>query len=195
MNDNLIVEIEDDPMIVILEGPAGPVGVDVSTPDLKIRLRQPDPELVPEDPADEELEIIPVVKGEKGDKGDQGDPGLPGVGGTSAEQILVEFLAAQDIAAFDPVTLVGTIGDSDDLSQRGKVIGIATSDVSSGATGQALIEGEIENPLWSWSPGTRIYLNGTTLSATPPSTGYSQRIAVAETDMTIVIQPQPPILL
>jgi hypothetical protein len=24
----------------------------------------------------------------------------------------VEFLAAQDIAAFDPVTLVGTIGDS-----------------------------------------------------------------------------------
>lgn len=195
MNDDLIIEIEDDPMVAVLEGPADPVGIDVATPDLKIRLRQPDPILAPEEPAKEEMEIVPVVKGAKGDKGDQGDPGVPGVGGTSAEQVLVEFLAAQDLLAFDPVTLVGTIGDSDDLSQRGKVIGISMFDVSSGATGQALIEGEIENPLWSWSPGTRIYLNGTTLSATPPSTGYSQRIAVAETDMTIVIQPQPPILL
>lgn len=190
MSDDLTINIENDPVIVIVEGPAAPEAGDVAVPDLQIRLESSTPELVPEMPPKEEVSVI-----ERGPRGPKGDPGDPGIGGTSAEQILVDFLAAQDLQAYDPVTLLGTIGDSSVVTQRGKVIGLVMSDVESGFIGQAIIEGEIENPAWSWSPGTKLFLNGSTLSATPPTTGYSQQIAVAETDTSIVVQPKPAILL
>lgn len=109
--------------------------------------------------------------------------------------LVVDFLAAVNLNQYDPVTVDGLLANSGTTAHKNKVIGLVWADVLSGHIGHALLEGEMTNPLWSWTAGSPLYLNGTSLSQTPPTTGFLQRIAVARTDMTIIIQPKHPILL
>jgi hypothetical protein len=80
--DDLLVDVDDDPITVVIEGPAAPVESDVAVPDLGIAITNPETELtdVPSAPGSEEILAVPVPgpKGDKGDKGDQGDQGIPG---------------------------------------------------------------------------------------------------------------------
>ena len=110
-------------------------------------------------------------------------------------EVLVPFLAAVNLTQYQPVTVDGLLANSATLAHKNKVIGLVWATVASGFSGNALLEGEMTNPLWTWTAGSPLYLNGTTLSQTPPTTGFLQRIAVARTDMTIIIQPKHPILL
>jgi len=114
------------------------------------------------------------------------------VGGPSS---VVEFVAAENVAAYDLATSDGYIADSTDVTMRNKVIGIANSAVLSGNTGQATGFGEIQNVGWSWLLGSKIFLNGTSLSETPVSSGFSLLIGTAVASDTINVNIQPSILL
>lgn len=122
--------------------------------------------------------------------GPQGPAGESGGG-----EPTIEVVAAEDIPAFSAVTAQGNVGDSSNTAHYGKVVGIAQTDVTSGFIATLVVDTELTNPLWSWSPNTILFLNGTLLSATPPSSGFSQVVAVARNATTIIVRLEPPILL
>jgi hypothetical protein len=110
-------------------------------------------------------------------------------------QVRVPVQAIANLAIYDPVTTTGDLANSATVGHYGKVLGIATVATLIGFIADVIIEGEIENLAWSWTPGSKIFLNGTTLSTTPPSSGFSQMIAIAKTATKIVIQPKHAVLL
>lgn len=92
----------------------------------------------------------------------------------------VEFIAQENIAAFDVVTIDGFKARSANASHRSKVLGISRTAVNTGFTGIAINEGEISNPAWAWTISQNLFLNGVgQLSATPPSSAFSQIIGRA----------------
>lgn len=112
------------------------------------------------------------------------------------ESTNVPFVATENIPAFTVVTATGKIADSSNVVQhRGRIIGVCIEAVVSTFSGSAVTVGKITNPLWSWSIGDIIYLNGTSLSIIPTSTGFSQRIGIAIQSDTIDIGLGEPILL
>ena len=123
-------------------------------------------------------------------------PGAPAGASVAAEaeQVVIDFVASENLTQYDPVTLTGSKADSADLAGWNRVIGLVLEDVESGFMGRALVEGIIEAD-WDWTPGTKLFLNGSVLSPIPPVNGFSQMIAVAQTDMAILVQPQPAIRL
>lgn len=108
---------------------------------------------------------------------------------------LVEFIATEDILAYQVVTGDGKVANSSTSSHRGKIIGIAAIGVLNGFVGEAIVSGEITNAGWAWTIGSPLYLNGNVISATAPTTGFSQQIAVATKTDTIDIDLKPSILL
>ena len=123
--------------------------------------------------------------------GPQGPQGPIGPSGGSS----IDILAAENIAAFQCLTADGHVANSANAGHFGAVVGIATAAISTGFVGQAQAGGELTNNAWSWAPNAKIFLNGTSLSTTPPSSGFSQQIAIARNANTIVVEIQPPILL
>jgi hypothetical protein len=117
----------------------------------------------------------------------------PGTGGSGDSA--VEFLAAELIPAFSLGTADGHIASSANLGQFNKVIGMVREDVPSGAIGLAVVDEEVTNPAWSWSPGSKLFLNGTALSVTPPATGFSQMVAVARNAQIIIMKISQAVLL
>jgi hypothetical protein len=123
-------------------------------------------------------------------------PRATGGGGGSTDQDTAEILAAMDIPKLSLITANGQVADSNNLAHFNKAIGIVMADVLSGAIATAIVEGEVVEPTWAWSgPGYLLFLNGTTLSASPPSSGWSQLIGVTRNDQTVFIRLSVPILL
>lgn len=116
-------------------------------------------------------------------------------GGGSANCITLTINATVNIAAFDVVTSMGLIGDSSIIAYKNKIVGIATAPILSGFNGSVVGFGKITNPLWAWTVGDRIFLNGTSLSTTAPSSGFIQIIGVAIASDTIDIKLAQSILL
>lgn len=110
-------------------------------------------------------------------------------------QTKVAFLANESISANIVVTSTGVQANSATIAHRGKIIGISTASVSSGFMGSAKGFGEWVNATWSWTIGDKIYLNGTSLSTTAPSSGFIQFIGTATASDTININLGPAILL
>jgi hypothetical protein len=107
----------------------------------------------------------------------------------------IELAATADITAFSPVVITGKIADSANLSYFGRVVGIASAAIANGFVGVVVTFGTITNSGWAWTPGSSIFLNGTALSQTAPSTGFSQAIGVAKTSDTIFVSLSDPVLL
>lgn len=121
-----------------------------------------------------------------------------GAGGwelATPNQLIANFTAAVALAAYDPVTNSGQLADSTNLAHKGRVIGIVKAATAIGNVGQAVIEGTIIDAGWSLAPNTKLFLNGTTISATAPTTGFSQLLAIARTDMEVLVQPKHAIQL
>lgn len=72
----------------------------------------------------------------------------------------------------------GTIGITSTAAGLGDALTIAADGV------------EITEGTWSWTPGTRVYLNGTSgqLSASAPASGYSRQIGIALTATLVRVQ-------
>lgn len=99
-----------------------------------------------------------------------------------------------DIPAFSLVTANGQIADSTNLFHFGHVVGLSTTLTLNGFIDTVVTEGEVTGP-WTWTNNDKIFLNGTSLSTTPPTTGFSQFIAIARSNNTIYVRLQQPILL
>jgi hypothetical protein len=130
--------------------------------------------------------------GNPGLKGLKGDPGESGAAGAGAE---ISLVAASSFPAFSAVTSAGALANSSNLAHYGKVVGLNALAATLGFVVAVRQIGELTNGAWSWSIGDVIFLNGTTLSKVPPSTGFVQQLGVARSATTIVIEMYPPILL
>lgn len=109
--------------------------------------------------------------------------------------LVTNFIAQEAITAYKVVTANGFQANSLNLLHRGKIIGIAISSVANGFGGTTVAIGEITNPAWVWVIGDIIYLNGTSLSTTPPSTGFIQPIGVVTASNRIDVQLKQSVLL
>lgn len=107
----------------------------------------------------------------------------------------IEFQAAEVIPPFSLATATGRVANSNNFAYYNKVIGMVDVSVASGFIGYAFSEGELTNGAWAWTPGAKLFLNGTTLSATAPATGFSQLVAIARTSNTIIMRLAQAVLL
>lgn len=107
----------------------------------------------------------------------------------------IEFLAAEFIPAFSLVTANGRIANSSTPAHFNQVIGMTIVDTANGARGEATVDGEIVNNSWSWSPSSKLFLNGSTVSLSAPSSGFSQLVAVARNNQIIIMKIAQAILL
>lgn len=99
------------------------------------------------------------------------------------------------VTAFQAVTGDAHEADSTDVTQAAKVIGVSLQSITAGFSGQIRTIGTLFNPLWTWTKGDRIFLNGITLSTTPPSIGFVKMLGVAIDQFTITLQHNPSVLL
>jgi len=134
------------------------------------------------------------AQGERGRTGPKGDTGPSGADGASGSSSFL-LLATENIGAFVAVTSNGKVANSATTAHAGKVAGVSLAAITSGFTGSVQSVGEVENPSWTWTAGDVIYINGTSLSTTAPSTGFSQRIGTAKSATKIVVELGEPILL
>jgi hypothetical protein len=114
--------------------------------------------------------------------GEKGDAGATGQAGNIAE-----VTVSENILAFDPINSDGTKANSAIVGKRGQLIGLALANINNGLSGNAVLFGEITNPAWSFVAGNIVYLNGTTVSTTPPSTGFIQKIGTMKSSTTLEI--------
>jgi hypothetical protein len=125
-------------------------------------------------------DVIEIVR-----EGDQGPEGL----GVRLAQV-----AAVPIGGHKAVrAVVGGVApaSASDVSQANTIIGITRGAAGVGALADIAFGGEVEEPTWAWSLGP-IYLgeNGT-LTQTPPSVGFVQRLgtALSPTKIAVLIGP------
>ena len=105
----------------------------------------------------------------------------------------ISINATVNISAYQAVNIDGTLTDSSLVNKRDLCLGLATANINSGFSGNVQLIGNITNPAWNWSTNDLIYINGTTLSKTPPSTGFIQIIGKAINATTIEININPTI--
>ncbi len=136
------------------------------------------------DPADREA-IIPS-------EADNVTPSIP------AELFTVqqlEYTAAENITQYNVITSDFDQADSADVSHADKILALSITTTANGADGLAVVRGKVINPAWTWTVDQDVYLNGTTLSQTPPLTGFSIVIGRATRADAIVVNIGNPTLL
>ena len=114
-------------------------------------------------------------------------------GSPKATRVKVE--AVEAVSAFDAVTAGGEVADSANTLHAGRIIGVAVADTAIGFMIKTVNEGEVSNPAWSWTQGNIIFLNGKTLSITPPSTGFRVIIGEAVAPTRICVKVSESIIL
>ncbi len=111
------------------------------------------------------------------------------------DKIMISITVSTNILKGESVNLDGTKSNSSIVGKRDKIAGLANTDINSGFSGDIVVEGILQNSGWSWSINDIIYINGTSLSNTPPSTGFIQKLGVAKNSTTIDIKIGQSILL
>jgi hypothetical protein len=125
------------------------------------------------------------VQGPSGPQGPQGPSG-----GSSLSHV-----APINLGGGRVVTGAFGYADSSDLSTTAKAIGFTVGAVSAGQVVSIILSGE-STGFFGLTPNGIIYLstNGT-ITQTPPSIGYIQKLGVALDSTTILINIQEPIVL
>lgn len=106
-----------------------------------------------------------------------------------------EIVAAEDLPALCLVTAGGEVADSDNPFHFNHVLGILMTPASVDNVAVVVVEGEVTDLTWDWGPNLKLFLNGITLSTTPPATGFSQLVGLTRNSHTIFIRVQIPIRL
>jgi hypothetical protein len=114
---------------------------------------------------------------------------------SEATYLSIEIEAQETIPAYSVITSDGYIASSADITQRSKILGVATSYTISGHIIPVATDGEIVDLSWSWTKGQPLYLNGTTISHTPPTSGYLIRLGEASDTTKMYIEISDSILL
>lgn len=99
-----------------------------------------------------------------------------GVGGVVAHQVVM--LYEDEIRP----------ANGENATHAGYVVGMALQTALEGAQCKVQTSGEIVNPAWILSPGAIYYVStGGTISLTPPTSGFVQKIGLAKNATTLVI--------
>lgn len=106
----------------------------------------------------------------------------------------MEVLAMESLPQFAVATCTGFNANSSNLSHFTKVVGICLKGARRGFRAEVVTDGVVENPAWKFQH-CPVYLNGTILSATPPETGFSQMVGMAQDVGTIMVEIHEPYLL
>jgi hypothetical protein len=133
--------------------------------------------------------------GPVGPTGPQGEPGVPGPGSESTAAVLKRVISDVALTAFTVVTIAGVPASSNNLAHVNKIAGVLTTSVPEGYEVDAVAEGEVTNPSWTWDAGMVLYLNGTTISQTPPTTGFVVKIGQALTTTMIYVHLSESVVL
>lgn len=99
------------------------------------------------------------------------------------------------IPQYGAVTSTGKIANSDTDSHRGRVAGLAQNAIPDGTAGYVITEGYIQNASWTFTAGSVVYLNGTSLSHTCPTQGFRVIIGRAISPTEIYVQLSEQILI
>lgn len=94
------------------------------------------------------------------------------------KRLKARVVAVELLPVFTVVTKTGYRADSANVVHSSRIAGVTVKEIAIGTSEFVTVEGIVENPLWSWSIGNVLYLNGTSLSITPPTTGF--RVIIAE---------------
>ena len=74
-------------------------------------------------------------------------------------------------------------------------MGVSLTAADEGDSLDAMIQGEVVEASWSWSPGPVFLGKAGGLVQTPPTAGFIQQIGTATSATKIVISPSTPIVL
>jgi len=113
---------------------------------------------------------------------------------TAIETLLssVDITAAENLLQFQPVTISGSRADT--ASDR-PAVAFTLSGMTSGEKKKCLLSGFLENPLWNFTAGLPVYLNGTGISNNPASSGFVQKIGESVSATKIFIKIAEPVFL
>lgn len=116
----------------------------------------------------------------------------------SLSRVEVPFVAGENIPQYAPVTADGFVADTTNPNHFNRLIGIARESVLTGNTGMATLAGDVTNPLWSFVPGDKLFLDVGAISTTPladTSPGFSQIIGTATYPTKICVDIKQAIFL
>ena len=144
--------------------------------------------VVTESPAPEIVQIIA-----EGPQGPPGPPGPSGAGGNTITRDASTAIGGQRL-------VIGTSGgevayaDSTNDAHLGKILGLSLNAANIGEEVEVLLFGYTEFNGWSWNTTLPIYASSNgLLTQTPPTTGFSQIVATAETATRIYLRLREPI--
>jgi hypothetical protein len=100
-----------------------------------------------------------------------------GIGGINAYQVVLMSTSEEAIPA-----------DGSNSTHAGLVVGMAPVAIAEGSEGSIQQMGEIVNLDWDLDPGEIYYVGvAGTISKTPPTTGFWQRIGIAKDSVTLIL--------
>ncbi len=101
----------------------------------------------------------------------------------------IKITAAENLAAYDAVTIGNVSGKHSKCDNAGSFLGIATAAVVQDAEGYvyAGMGFEITNGSWSWTRGALLYVSATPGSLTEVDPGSAIPIAYAHTTTSIIL--------
>ncbi len=105
------------------------------------------------------------------------------------------IVAYEAIPMGAPVTFNGRVASSNLLASFWRVAGFSKVSTNRGFAVELITSGEFKNDNFNWTPEREVYLNGTALSQTPPSSRFVQILGIAKDSKTVIIKLSEPIRL
>lgn len=105
-------------------------------------------------------------------------------------------LTAYQFVIIDPADGTCHCADGENPTHAGLAVGITAEARAAGQPVTIQIAGEITNPLWELDAGENYYLAlAGTISRTPPSRGFWQKVGNAKNRTTLIIKLGEPVLV
>lgn len=101
----------------------------------------------------------------------------------------VKITTQENINKFDPIGIDGFKANSNNR----ECVGFAIDNILIGNTATFLTGGILINPLWNFTVGLPVYLNGSSLSHIEPSTGFVQKVGLAKHANILFLKISEPI--
>lgn len=114
---------------------------------------------------------------------------------TTGGTLVLELSSASDISLHDPVCVLSNgkaARANSSLSSRVPVVGVSLESATAGGRLKVLLLGVLENSSWSFgAANANIYLNGTSLSPSQPTTEghFSQRVGLSLSSNSLLVLP------
>jgi hypothetical protein len=135
----------------------------------------------------------PISQGAQGVPGIQGVQGPPGSSVATFEVNTVQTLSANMVIAMQGG--LPTLADSSTLADAGAVAGVSTGSATAGNPITIQFAGALTYNGWTWGNGFVFLGTQGGLTQTPPVNGFVQIIGIAISPTTLLVQPQPPVIL